>query len=89
MMIRMSTSVEKMSRFGKKASNPSQATAHEKPTPSQMAWALLFCYRNWSIGRQKSKATRLAAAGTAACGGTRADMPSAAKQMLHYFPEGQ
>jgi len=32
------------------------------------------------------KARRLAAAGTAACGGHRADVPSAAKQKLHYFP---
>ena len=31
---------------------------------------------------------RLAAAGTAASGGTRADVPSAAKRELHCFPEG-
>jgi hypothetical protein len=42
-----------------------------------------------SIGRQKSKTTRSAAAGTAARSGTRANVPSAAKQMLHYIPEGQ
>jgi hypothetical protein len=41
------------------------------------------------IGRQKSQATRLVVADTAACSGTRADVPSAAKHKLQYFPEGQ
>jgi len=37
----------------------------------------------------KAQRQRLAAAGTAAWNVARADVPSAAKQMLHYFPEGQ
>jgi hypothetical protein len=39
-----------------------------------------------SSGCQKSKATRLAAVDTAACGGTRADVPSAAKHFRADVP---
>jgi hypothetical protein len=41
------------------------------------------------IDRQESNATRLAAAGTAACSEIRAAVPAAAKRTLHYFSEDQ
>ena len=50
---------------------------------------LLLCERNSTlfIDNQNKMQRRLAAAGTAVCGGTRAVVPRAAKQMLHYSPE--
>jgi len=48
--------------------------------------------KRWSVATidpQKSNAARLAAADTAARGRTGVDVPSAAKRVLHYFPERQ